>query len=91
MFKLLNQEFSVDVDVSRLPCGINGALYFTSMDADGGSSRFPTNKAGAKYGTGYCDSKCPRNLKFIDGQVSPSSPRYNVVRIDTDNTALGQL
>jgi len=71
IFKLLNQEFTVDVDVSQLPCGLNGALYFSSMDADGGSARFPTNKAGAKYGTGYCDSKCPRNLKFIDGQVSP--------------------
>jgi len=38
------------------------------MDADGGIARFPTNKAGAKYGTGYCDSQCPRDLKFIDGQ-----------------------
>lgn len=35
-FSLLNQEFSFDVDVSNLPCGLNGALYFVSMDADGG-------------------------------------------------------
>jgi cellulose 1,4-beta-cellobiosidase len=28
MFKLLNREFSFDVDVSALECGINGALYF---------------------------------------------------------------
>ena len=28
------------------------------------------NKAGAAYGTGYCDSQCPRDLKFINGQVS---------------------
>jgi len=67
LFKLLNQEFSFDVDVSNLPCGINGALYFSQMDADGGVARFPTNKAGAKYGTGYCDSQCPRDIKFIDG------------------------
>jgi cellulose 1,4-beta-cellobiosidase len=46
-FKLLNQEFTLDVDVSKLPCGLNGALYFVQMDADGGSSRFPANKAGA--------------------------------------------
>ncbi|KAJ5227633.1 uncharacterized protein N7469_007639 [Penicillium citrinum] len=70
MFNLLNQEFTFDVDVSQLPCGLNGALYFVSMDADGGSSRFPTNKAGAKYGTGYCDSQCPRDLKFIDGAAN---------------------
>jgi len=67
MFKLLNQEFTFDVDVSTLPCGLNGALYFSEMDSDGGTSRFPTNKAGAQYGTGYCDSQCPRDLKFIDG------------------------
>ena len=69
-FKPLNQEFTFDVDVSQLPCGLNGALYFSQMDADGGMSRFPTNKAGAKFGTGYCDSQCPRDLKFINGLVS---------------------
>ena len=36
MFKLLNQEFSFEVDTSNLPCGLNGALYFVAMDADGG-------------------------------------------------------
>lgn len=70
MFKLLNQEFAFDVDVSNLGCGLNGALYFVSMDADGGLSEYENNKAGAKYGTGYCDSQCPRDLKFINGQVS---------------------
>lgn len=56
MFKLLNREFSFDVDVSNLPCGLNGALYFVEMEQDGGKKRFPTNKAGARYGTGYCDA-----------------------------------
>ena len=68
LFKLKNQEFTFDVDVSQLPCGLNGALYFTQMDADGGMARFPTNKAGAKYGTGYCDAQCPHDVKFIDGK-----------------------
>ncbi|KAJ7738934.1 glycoside hydrolase [Mycena metata] len=72
-FDFRNQEFfsvrsddhltlngrSFDVDVSQLPCGLNGALYFSQMDADGG--------AGPKYGTGYCDAQCPRDLKFING------------------------
>jgi len=40
------------------------------MDADGGTSKYTGNKAGAKYGTGYCDSQCPRDLKFINGLVS---------------------
>ncbi|KAA1469544.1 cellobiohydrolaseI [Dentipellis sp. KUC8613] len=70
MFKLLNQEFTFDVDVSNLGCGLNGALYFSEMDADGGVSKYPTNKAGAQYGTGYCDSQCPRDLKFINGAAN---------------------
>lgn len=69
-FNLLNSEFTFDVDLSNLPCGLNGALYFVSMDKDGGVGRYPANKAGAKYGTGYCDSQCPRDLKFINGQVN---------------------
>jgi len=67
MFNLLGKEFTFDVDVSNLPCGLNGALYFVSMDQDGGKSKYSGNKAGAKYGTGYCDSQCPRDVKFIGG------------------------
>ncbi|KAF5358659.1 hypothetical protein D9758_007721 [Tetrapyrgos nigripes] len=66
-FNALNKEFTFDVDVSQLPCGLNGALYFVEMDADGGMARFSSNTAGAKYGTGYCDAQCPHDLKWIDG------------------------
>lgn len=69
LLQLLGQEFSFDVDVSNLPCGLNGALYLSEMDADGGVSKYPNNKAGAGYGTGYCDSQCPRDIKFINGEV----------------------
>lgn len=67
MFKLKNQEFSFDVNVSELPCGVNGALYLSEMDADGGAS--PSNQAGSTYGTGYCDAQCPTGEKFIGGKV----------------------
>lgn len=70
MFSLLNKEFTFDVDLSQLVCGLNGALYFVSMDKDGGKGKYSTNKAGAKYGTGYCDAQCPRDLKFIAGQAN---------------------
>lgn len=50
-FSLLNKEFTFDVDVSNLPCGLNGAVYFVAMAADGGMSQYPGNKAGAKYGS----------------------------------------
>ncbi|KAH9149644.1 hypothetical protein AeRB84_007356, partial [Aphanomyces euteiches] len=70
LFKLLNKEFTFDVDASQLPCGLNGALYFVQMDQDGGMSKFPTNKAGAAYGTGYCDAQCPHDIKFINGEAN---------------------
>ncbi|KAI1363968.1 cellulose 1,4-beta-cellobiosidase [Xylaria arbuscula] len=69
-FTLLGNEFTFDVDVSNLPCGLNGALYFVSMPLDGGLSTQEGNTAGAAYGTGYCDSQCPRDLKFIDGKAN---------------------
>ncbi|KAF9447825.1 glycoside hydrolase family 7 protein [Macrolepiota fuliginosa MF-IS2] len=70
MFKLLNREFFFDVDVSSLPCGPNGALYFSEMEVDGGMAANLSNRAGAKYGTGYCDSQCTRDLKFINGEAN---------------------
>lgn len=70
MFKLKNKEFTFDVDVSNLPCGLNGALYFVSMDQDGGKAAHPSNKGGARYGEGYCDAQCPHDIKFINGEAN---------------------
>ena len=67
LLKLKNREISFDVDVSTLPCGVNGALYLVTMDADGGMARHPQNKAGAALGTGYCDAQCPQDVHFVDG------------------------
>ncbi|KXX81013.1 Exoglucanase 1 [Madurella mycetomatis] len=69
-FTLLNNELAFDVDLSTVECGINSALFFVPMDPDGGQARFPTNKAGAEYGTGFCDSTCTRELKFIGGTAN---------------------
>ncbi|CAA9964931.1 Esterase/lipase/thioesterase [Pyrenophora teres f. teres] len=69
MFNLIGNEFTFDVDVSKLPCGLNGALYFVEMAADGGLGK-GNNKAGAKYGTGYCDSQCPHDIKFVNGKAN---------------------
>lgn len=64
MFKLIGNEFTFDVDLSQLPCGMNGALYFVSMPEKGHGA------PGAKYGTGYCDAQCARDLKYIDGKAN---------------------
>ncbi|KIH86576.1 endo-beta-1,4-glucanase celB [Sporothrix brasiliensis 5110] len=64
LLKLANQEFTYDVDMSKVGCGVNGALYLSEMDASGGRSA--ANQAGAQYGTGYCDAQC-FNTTFING------------------------
>ncbi|KAK6330439.1 hypothetical protein TWF696_003331 [Orbilia brochopaga] len=64
MLQLNNMEIAFDVDVSKLPCGMNGGMYLSEMDKRGGSSQF--NKAGARMGSGYCDAKCPVR-PFING------------------------
>jgi cellulose 1,4-beta-cellobiosidase len=52
MFTLMNNEFTFDVDLSTVECGLNAALYFVAMEEDGGMAKYSSNKAGAKYGTG---------------------------------------
>jgi cellulose 1,4-beta-cellobiosidase len=64
-FTLLDHELAFDVDLSTVECGINAALKFVPMDADGGQARDKGNEAGAAYGTGYCDASCPRDLHFV--------------------------
>lgn len=70
-FVLQGNEFAFDVDLATVQCGINSALNFVAMDADGGLERFAgKNVVGASYGTGYCDAQCPRDGKFVGGKVS---------------------
>lgn len=67
MTKFTGGEYSFDVDVSKLPCGMNGALYLSEMEAAGGKSEL--NPGGASWGTGYCDAQC-YVTPFQNGVVS---------------------
>lgn len=66
LLKLTGYEFTFDVDVSKLPCGMNAALYLGEMDKYGGRSYL--NKGGAEYGSGYCDAQC-YTFPFAEGVV----------------------
>ena len=95
MFKLLNQEITYDIDVSQVPCGINGALYLSEMLADGGYNS-QTNPAGAKYGTGYCDAQCPKTpFVFTNGTTEANLAGYGNCCSEMDlweaNSAATQL
>ncbi|KAK0631560.1 cellobiohydrolase from Melanocarpus Albomyces complexed with Cellotetraose [Immersiella caudata] len=69
-FTLLGNEFTFTVNFTATGCGINSGLTFVEMDADGGMAKYPTNKAGAEYGTGHCDSKCSRTHLFVGGKAN---------------------
>lgn len=65
MIYLTGQEFTFDVDMAKLPCGMNAALYLSEMEKDGSKSAL--NTGGAKWGTGYCDAQC-FTTPFINGE-----------------------
>jgi cellulase len=67
MLQLTGNELTFNVDVSKLPCGMNGALYLSEMREDGGRSAL--NPGGAAYGTGYCDAQC-FVTPWVNGVVS---------------------
>merc|ERR1711963_3908 len=88
MFYLKNREFSMDIDVSHLECGMNGAMYFVEMDEQGGKG-LGNNQAGAKYGTGYCDAQCPHDIKFINGEANTIDWKPNP-KDEDNNMGLGK-
>ncbi|KAH6671000.1 exoglucanase 1 [Plectosphaerella plurivora] len=69
-FTLADNEVAFDVDLSAVGCGLNSKLFFVAMDQDGGKAAYPTNRAGAKYGTGYCDATCTRSQRYVAGRAS---------------------
>jgi cellulase len=73
MMHLLGQELTFDVDLSSLPCGENGALYLSQMDATGGRNQY--NTAGANYGSGYCDAQGPVE-NFRNGSLNTNGQGY---------------
>lgn len=82
MMHLNDMEFTFDVDVSKLPCGMNGALYLSEMFEDGGRSDL--NPLGATYGTGYCDAQC-FVTPFINGEVRSLKSYYSNYITDQNN------
>lgn len=90
-FNLLNSEFRFTVDMSKVPCGINSALYFVSLPLDGGLNSL--NQAGAAYGTGYGDAQGPTDLHFVNGFANTNgtgsfSPEFDVWESNANATQM---
>ncbi len=77
MLQLTGNEITFDVDATKLPCGMNSALYLSEMEAAGGQSKL--NPGGAYYGTGYCDAQC-FVTPFINGEVRCIPPLFLLPR-----------
>ncbi len=56
-FYLLGSEIRFTVDVSQLPCGVNGAVYLVAT---------PPANSQAAFGVGYGDAQCPTDLKVVN-------------------------
>lgn len=73
MLHLNGRELTFTVDLSTLPCGMNGALYLSQMTATGGRNRY--NQGGARYGSGYCDAQCPVET-WRNGRLNLDGEKY---------------
>jgi cellulase len=81
MLRLTGNEFTFEVDATKLPCGMNSALYLSEMHPTGARSKL--NPGGATFGTGYCDAQC-FVTPFINGVVrtfsSVSRSNQHIIR-----------
>jgi cellulose 1,4-beta-cellobiosidase len=75
MFNLINKQFVMDVDVSKIPCGLNGAVYFVEMLSKGINGN-------VKYGLGYGDAQCPTDIKYINGFVNTNNTGTCSIEMD---------
>ncbi|KAF9876763.1 exoglucanase 1 precursor [Colletotrichum karsti] len=81
-FTLLGNELAFDVDLSTMACGLNGALRFLAMDADGGMERFPGNEAGARFVGGQANfegwTPSPWDPVRGEGNLGACCPEFDV-------------
>lgn len=60
---LKNRQLSMTVDMSELPCGVNGAAYLLSLN----ESTIPLLES---VGGSYGDAQCPKHMKLMNGTLT---------------------
>mmetsp|Transcript_20253 Transcript_20253/g.47978 ORF Transcript_20253/g.47978 Transcript_20253/m.47978 type:complete len:572 (+) Transcript_20253:38-1753(+) len=79
-FAPLSGEISFDIDISKVPAGMNAAVYLVSMDTYGNMNSISNsgvmNVAGWRRGLGYCDAQCPTDLRFVQDKGFNQNNHY---------------
>ncbi|KAF5251178.1 hypothetical protein FANTH_3722 [Fusarium anthophilum] len=65
-----DSEYTFDIDVRNVPPGYKARVSLNWMEPDGARTRKKGDKAGAKYGTGYCDAACDKGQRFVEGTAN---------------------
>lgn len=65
-----DSEYTFDIDVRNVPPGYKARVSLNWMWPDGARSEKKGDKAGARYGTGYCDATCDKGQRFVEGRAN---------------------
>lgn len=79
-FDMRNKQIAFTVDASNLPCGLNGAVYFTEMPLRNPYDSDLTSGFGVNYG----DAQCPRDIKYVTGDANIGNPPRGVCANEYD-------
>ncbi|KAJ4161916.1 hypothetical protein BFJ63_vAg13185 [Fusarium oxysporum f. sp. narcissi] len=65
-----DSEYTFDLEIRNVPSGYKARVSLNWMWPDGGKSEAKGDKAGARYGTGYCDATCDLGQRFVEGRAN---------------------
>eukprot|EP00392_Amoebophrya_sp_AT5.2_P013019 g13130.t1 len=65
-YNFLNHEIALTMDLNKVPCYTNNAIYSIEMPMDGWAA---DGGFGAAVGDGYCDGQCPNDRQWIKGEA----------------------
>jgi cellulose 1,4-beta-cellobiosidase len=65
-----DSEYTFDLEIRNVPPGYKARVSLHWMWGNGGKGKEKGDKAGARYGTGYCDATCDQGQRFVHGKAN---------------------